>query len=121
MNLNKFLLFLVLFFSGLALVSLGFGILIVSSYIVSSVDGSPLLHRTQMIETEYFIDKQICFYLSILHMNTAIFVGIFADIAVATLMLSYFQHTCAMFKIAWYEFYINMTIKNRYKKQYLSI
>jgi hypothetical protein len=36
-------------------------------------------------------------------MNTAIFIGILSLIAMAALLIAYFQHTCAMFKIAWYE------------------
>ncbi|KAH0946892.1 hypothetical protein HN011_001516 [Eciton burchellii] len=91
----------ILFFIVSALINFGFGILIISPDIVSSANGSQL-HRIQMIETEYFIDKQICFYLSIFHMNAAIFVGILAKITVGTFMLSYLRHTCAMFRIACY-------------------
>jgi hypothetical protein len=101
-NFNEFSFLLVLFFIVSALINFGFGILIISPDIVSSANGSQL-HRIQMIETEYFIDKQICFYLSIFHMNAAIFVGILAKITVGTFMLSYLRHTCAMFRIAWYE------------------
>jgi len=53
-------------------------------------------------------------------MNTAIFVGVFADIAVGTLMLSYLQHTCAMFKIAWYEI-LHKHDHKKHAKQYLWI
>ncbi|KAH0946896.1 hypothetical protein HN011_004503 [Eciton burchellii] len=54
------------------------------------------------IETEYFIDQEKYFYIILIHMNTAIFIGILSLIAMAALLIAYFQHTCAMFKIACY-------------------
>jgi len=36
-------------------------------------------------------------------MNIAIFLGILSFIAMGTLMIAYLQHTCGMFRIAWYE------------------
>jgi len=58
--------------------------------------------RPLEITTEYFIDQEKYFYITVFHMNIAIFIGILAHIAMATLMIAYIQHTCGMFKIAWY-------------------
>jgi hypothetical protein len=59
-------------------------------------------HRLQ-IAVEYFIDQQKYYYLILLHINAAIFVGVLTLLAIGTLMIVYLQHTCGMFRIAWYE------------------
>jgi len=59
--------------------------------------------RQIKIPTEYFIDEEKYFYFILLHINIVIIVGALAAIAIGTLQIAYFQHTCAMFKIAWYE------------------
>jgi len=58
--------------------------------------------RSLGIATNYFIDQEKYFYIILFHMNTAIFIGILSYIAMTTLMIAYLQHTCGMFKIAWY-------------------
>jgi len=50
--------------------------------------------------TEYFIDQQKYFYLIILHIYAVICVGAIAMLAVGTMLITYIQHTCGMFKIA---------------------
>ncbi|KAH0946913.1 hypothetical protein HN011_007438 [Eciton burchellii] len=58
--------------------------------------------RQVHIPTEYFIDEEKYFSFILLHINAAIIIGIFAIIAMGTLMMAYLQHTCAMFRIACY-------------------
>jgi len=59
-------------------------------------------HRLQ-IAVEYFIDQQKYFYLILLHMNAAIFIGALSLLTTGTLMIMYLRHTCGMFRIARYE------------------
>ncbi|XP_026826439.1 uncharacterized protein LOC105286924 isoform X4 [Ooceraea biroi] len=54
------------------------------------------------IVAEYFIDQQKYYYVILLHMNAALFIGILTLIAMGTLLIAYLQHTCGMFKIACY-------------------
>ncbi|XP_019887127.2 uncharacterized protein LOC105279101 isoform X2 [Ooceraea biroi] len=58
-------------------------------------------HRLQ-IAVEYFIDQQKYYYVILLHMNAAIFIGVLTFLAMGTLMIAYLQHTCGMFTIACY-------------------
>ncbi|KAH0946911.1 hypothetical protein HN011_007303 [Eciton burchellii] len=67
---------------------------------VMSTNGSQS-HRLQ-IAVEYFIDQQKYYYLILLHINAAIFVGVLTFLAMGTLMIVYLQHTCGMFRIACY-------------------
>ncbi|RLU22126.1 hypothetical protein DMN91_006506 [Ooceraea biroi] len=54
------------------------------------------------IVAEYFIDQQKYYYIILLHMNVALFIGVLIVIAMGTLMIVYLQHTCGMFRIACY-------------------
>ncbi|KAH0946893.1 hypothetical protein HN011_001517 [Eciton burchellii] len=65
-----------------------------------SVNGSR--SRRLQIAVEYFIDQQKYYYIILLHMNAAIFIGILTFLAMGTLLIAYIQHTCGMFKIACY-------------------
>jgi len=56
-------------------------------------------HHLQ-ISTEYFIDQERYFYLMLLHVNTAMFIGSFVLTATGTMLVAYLQHACGMFKIA---------------------
>ncbi|XP_070151867.1 odorant receptor 30a-like isoform X3 [Polyergus mexicanus] len=71
------------------------------------------------IETEYFIDKEKYFYLIALHQHVAICIGILAMIATGTMLITYLQHTCAMFNIACYriEKAIYISRKNNSKNE----
>ncbi|XP_011634419.1 uncharacterized protein LOC105425377 [Pogonomyrmex barbatus] len=69
-------------------------------YNAVSVNGS---HRHHLqILTEYFIDQQRYFYLLLLHINSAFYIGIFALVATGTMLISYLQYACGMFRIASY-------------------
>ncbi|RLU22055.1 hypothetical protein DMN91_006435 [Ooceraea biroi] len=59
------------------------------------------LHRLY-IAVEYFIDQEKYYYVILIHMNVALFIGTLTVIATGTLMLMFFQHACGMFKIACY-------------------
>ncbi|XP_026826458.1 uncharacterized protein LOC105286198 isoform X4 [Ooceraea biroi] len=54
------------------------------------------------IAVEYFIDQEKYYYVILIHMNAALFIGILTVLATATLMLMFFHHACGMFKIACY-------------------
>ncbi|XP_029659920.1 uncharacterized protein LOC115233564 [Formica exsecta] len=71
------------------------------------------------IETEYFIDKEKYFYLITLHRHIAICIGILAMIATGTMLITYLQHTCAMFSIACYriEQAIGISQKTSFKNE----
>ncbi|XP_026826471.1 uncharacterized protein LOC113562180 isoform X2 [Ooceraea biroi] len=58
-------------------------------------------HRLYIV-AEYFIDQQKYYYVILLHMNAALFIGILTVITTGTLMIAYLQHTCGMFRIACY-------------------
>lgn len=58
--------------------------------------------RQLQIATEYFIDEEKFYYVILLHMDAALITGGISVLAIGTLMIMYYQHTCAMFKIAWY-------------------
>lgn len=53
-------------------------------------------HRL-LIETEYFIKQESYFYLLL---SAAFYIGIFALVATGTMLHTYLQYACAMFKIA---------------------
>jgi len=52
---------------------------------------------------EYFIDQEKYFYLILLHINAIACIGSAAMLAIGTMLITYFQHICGMFRIAWYE------------------
>ncbi|XP_026826476.1 uncharacterized protein LOC105279098 isoform X2 [Ooceraea biroi] len=54
------------------------------------------------VAADYFIDQQKYYYVILLHMNAALFIGILTLITTGTLMIAYLQHTCGMFRIACY-------------------
>ncbi|XP_018055793.1 PREDICTED: uncharacterized protein LOC108692152 [Atta colombica] len=62
---------------------------------------------------EYFIDQEKYFYLILLHFYAITCIGGIAVLAIGTLLLMYFQHTCGIFKIAGYriEHAININIR----------
>ncbi|XP_011634244.1 uncharacterized protein LOC105425251 [Pogonomyrmex barbatus] len=52
--------------------------------------------------TEYFIDQEKYLYLILLHVCMALCIGTVAMLAIGTLLITYLQHTCGMFRIASY-------------------
>jgi len=52
------------------------------------------------ISTEYFLDQEKYFYLLLLHINAAGFIGFFVLTATGSMLLAYLHHACGMFKIA---------------------
>ncbi|XP_050460192.1 uncharacterized protein LOC126856057 [Cataglyphis hispanica] len=59
-------------------------------------------HTSVYIMTEYFIDEEKYSYLITLHRHTACCIGTLAMLTTGTMLLTYLQHTCAMFSIACY-------------------
>ncbi|XP_018051958.1 PREDICTED: uncharacterized protein LOC108689611, partial [Atta colombica] len=66
------------------------------------------------ILTEYFVNQEKYFYWMLLHMYGVLCVGMTIMIATGTMLISYLQHTCGMFKIASYRIKhaININTKN---------
>lgn len=56
--------------------------------------------RQLLIDVEYFVDKETYFFIIIIHMFVTQYAGCSTIMAVATLLIAYVLHTCAMFKIA---------------------
>jgi len=56
--------------------------------------------RTIYVTTEYFVDQEKYFYPILLHTDAAICIGGIVLIATGLLLIGYFKHACAMFKIA---------------------
>jgi len=52
------------------------------------------------ILTEYFIDQKKYFYLIMLHMYAAIYVGATGMLSTGTILITCLQHACGMFKVA---------------------
>jgi hypothetical protein len=50
--------------------------------------------------TEYFVDQEKYFYLSLLHITVAYGIGILAALATGAMLIAYLQHACGMFRIA---------------------
>jgi hypothetical protein len=59
-------------------------------------------HLQLQFMTEYFLDREKYFYLNLVHMNVAFFIGAIVMVAIGTTQIAYIQHTCGMFKIARY-------------------
>ncbi|XP_014478940.1 PREDICTED: uncharacterized protein LOC106746658 [Dinoponera quadriceps] len=60
----------------------------------------PLL--TIQIITEYFIGQEAFFYLILMYTSIAICILATVEIATGTMLIGYYKHVCAMFKIASY-------------------
>jgi len=58
-----------------------------------------------LIKTEYLIDQEKYFYLILLHAIVSVCIGGIATLAIGTMLFTYLQHICGMFKIAryWHE------------------
>ncbi|XP_018300291.1 uncharacterized protein [Mycetomoellerius zeteki] len=67
------------------------------------------------ILTEYFVDQEKYFCWMLLHMYGVLCVGMTIMVATGTMLISYLQHTCGMFKIASYRIKhaVNITLKNK--------
>ncbi|XP_071560227.1 uncharacterized protein [Temnothorax nylanderi] len=80
---------------------------------------SQLRHLPIMME--YFIDQEKYFYLILLHFNAVICVGWASILAIGTMLITYFQCICGMFRIACYRIKHaininirqNITLKNK--------
>lgn len=59
--------------------------------------------ESHVIITEYFIDQKKYLYLILLHVNGVICIGTLIMLAIGTMLITYLQHICGMFKIARYE------------------
>ncbi|KAH0948819.1 Or9e95CTE, partial [Eciton burchellii] len=59
-------------------------------------------YSSLQIWTEYFIDQERYFYLLILHMYAAVYVGATAMLSTGAMLIIYAQHVCGMFKVASY-------------------
>ncbi|XP_029177626.1 uncharacterized protein LOC114945535 [Nylanderia fulva] len=55
-----------------------------------------------LVMTEYFIDQKKYFYFIILHFILSFSIATIVTVSVGTMLLTYLQHTCGLFKIASY-------------------
>ncbi|KAL6425025.1 hypothetical protein ACFW04_009376 [Cataglyphis niger] len=60
------------------------------------------LSLRSMYVSEYFMDQKKYFYLTLLHGNAALFLGIVTLLGTGTLLIVYLQYSCGMFRIASY-------------------
>ncbi|XP_029659942.1 uncharacterized protein LOC115233578 [Formica exsecta] len=76
-------------------------------------------HASVHIMTEYFIDQEKYSYLIMLHRHAACCIGSLAMVATGTMLITYLQHTCAMFNIACYriEQAIGISQKTSFKNE----
>ncbi|KAL6260657.1 hypothetical protein P5V15_008176 [Pogonomyrmex californicus] len=72
-------------------------------------------HLGLLLVTEYFIDQEKYYYLILIHINAATFIGIITMLATGTILIVYQQHACGMFRIASYRIEQAMTIDTLYK------
>ncbi|XP_019883951.2 uncharacterized protein LOC109610194 [Camponotus floridanus] len=66
--------------------------------------------RHLVIMTEYFIDQEKYFYLILLHAILSLCIGGIAVLAIGTILFTYLQYVCGMFKIASYRIERAMSI-----------
>jgi len=57
-------------------------------------------HSKIQILTEYFIDQEKYFYLTLLHINAAFCIGATTIIGTGTMLIAYLKHACGIFTIA---------------------
>ncbi|XP_018055796.1 PREDICTED: uncharacterized protein LOC108692155 [Atta colombica] len=70
--------------------------------------------------TKYFVNQEKYFYLILLHMYAVLCIGITIMLGIGTMVITYIEHICGMFRIASYRFdhavniniLHNSTIKN---------
>lgn len=55
--------------------------------------------RLPVLVEYYFIDEEVYFYITLTHIVVTLYAGCMTITAVATLLIAYVLHTCAMFKI----------------------
>ncbi|XP_050460107.1 uncharacterized protein LOC126855998 [Cataglyphis hispanica] len=58
--------------------------------------------RRLPIITEYFVDQEKYFFLILLHLNAAFYIGMTVVVAIGTMLITYLVHTCGLFKISSY-------------------
>lgn len=80
---------------------LGFLILTCLPYILDViVPMNESRSRQLLINVEYFVDEEIYFYIILTHSVLTLYAGNITIVAIATILIAYVLHTCAMFKIA---------------------
>ncbi|XP_039311559.1 uncharacterized protein LOC105198355 isoform X2 [Solenopsis invicta] len=92
---------------------------IIASFVVSMNVSSQSYQL--LIKTEYFIDQEKYFYLIVLHIYAMICIGAIAMVSIGTMLITYLQHICGMFRIASYRIehaisiniLQNITLKNK--------
>lgn len=55
--------------------------------------------RLPILVEYYFIDEEVHFYIILTHIIVTMYAGCVTIAAIATLLIAYVLHTCAMFKI----------------------
>lgn len=55
------------------------------------------------IMTEYFVDQEKYYFLILLHLNAAFYIGVAGILSIGTLLIAYLEHICGLFKISRYK------------------
>ncbi|XP_039311521.1 uncharacterized protein LOC105198359 [Solenopsis invicta] len=103
----------------IVLTALGVGVL--SSFIIAQfwsdisniiVSVNTSQSRYILISSEYFIDQEKYFYWIVLHISSTLCIGIIIMVGIGTILVTYIQHTCGIFRIASYriEHAVNINI-----------
>ncbi|EZA48140.1 hypothetical protein X777_14322 [Ooceraea biroi] len=66
--------------------------------------------RIMYVMTEYFVDQERYFYLILLHINTATYIGMIVAVATGTVLIGCIIHACGLFSIVSYRIKQAMTI-----------
>ncbi|XP_039311527.1 uncharacterized protein LOC120359122 [Solenopsis invicta] len=108
-------------FTALAIGGL-FIITISQIWLIAAVDSSINASESHYVFImEYFIDQEKYFYLVLLHTYVVICVGVIVIVTTSTMVITYVEHTCGMFKIASYriEHAVHMSIQNTLQNKIL--
>lgn len=65
---------------------------------ISSINKSE--SQSMLILTEYFVDQDKYFHLTIIHITVSFCIGIITLLATGTMFIAYLQYVCGMFSIA---------------------
>jgi len=71
---------------------------------VNAMNTSQLHHLSFM--TEYLVDQEKYFYWILLYMYTVLCIGQIITLGIGTMLVTYIEHICGIFKIARYEWSI---------------
>jgi hypothetical protein len=103
-NLNNY--FILTFFLAFGICGFFGGIVVQFWMIIYMIDADSSTNASRpyhiLFTMEYFIDQEKYYYLILLHINIAICFSCAIVVAIGAMIITFFQHICGIFKIAWY-------------------